>query len=597
MDETKILVEYCHVIGTGRLPESVSEYTGLLLLDFLGVAAAGAVLEESSRIARDVAEAVGGVPEATAFGLTQKIPALMAAFVNGVTGHGIEMDDTHSPASSHPGVVIWPAALAMSERENRRSPALFAAAAAGYEMACRVGFAGDPPGMYDRGFHPTSTSGAFGAAVTAACLLGLTIEETMNAVGIVGSFAAGNIAYLAQGTMTKRIQPGQAAHAGILAALLAQRGYTGPKTILEGVSGFLHAYSDTAVRERLVDGLGETWEVTKTGIKAFGCCRYIHSPIESALRAVDGVSWTVENVIAIRVGAVSPGWGLVVNPIKEKYAPETRVDAQFSLPFGIATALVHGRATVYEFRESQLQDETLRDLARRVTIHQDDKLDAAYPELWPAWCEIDLRDGRTLRGEVNTTKGDPENPMVPAEIYKKFAVLGREYWDEDYLHAVADVVRSDEDILIQELMDHVRAGTAGSATMTTPHLCNQRNVAMTSPDANDIPHVDARALEWHEHDRIPGISFKVLLTKADNAFANVNMVRVPVDGIVSRHHHPNEIETVYVLSGAGVLTLGETDVPFETGHIVAIPIGVEHALQNTGDTPIELLTFFTPPIE
>ena len=110
--------------------------------------------------------------------------------------------------------------------------------------------------MYRRGFHPTSTSGAFGAAVTAACLLNLSVEQMLNAVGIAGSFASGNMEYLAQGTLTKRVQPGQAAHAGILSALLAQQGYTGPGTILEGEFGFLHAYSDSPVVGRLTADLG-----------------------------------------------------------------------------------------------------------------------------------------------------------------------------------------------------------------------------------------------------------------------------------------------------------------------------------------------------
>ncbi|HZQ05286.1 MAG TPA: MmgE/PrpD family protein, partial [Anaerolineae bacterium] len=298
------------------------------------------------------------------------------------------------------------------------------------------------------------------AAVTAACLLDLSVEQMLNAVGIAGSFASGNMEYLAQGKMTKRVQPGQAAHAGIMAALLAQRGYTGPSTILEGGFGFLHAYSDEAVPARLTDALGESWEIALTGIKAFGCCRYMQSPMEAALRAVRGQKFDPAQVQAIHVGLVSAGWGLVAEPIEDKYVPETRVDAQFSLPFGVATALVNGRATVNEFREEQLRNPAILQLAQKVTIHHDDALDRAYPGLWPSWCEIDLADGRTLRGTVNTTKGEPENPMTPAEVHDKFNALATTYWTHEQASVVAQTVERIKQVQVRQLMDLVRERAA-----------------------------------------------------------------------------------------------------------------------------------------
>ncbi len=456
MRETRTLVEYCHSIAHRPLPGPVAEYARLLLLDYIGVAAAGAAMEEASSIAREVAYEQGGAPEASAFGLAEPIPAMMAAFVNGITEHSIEMDDTHAQASSHPGVVIWSAGLAMAERLGLNGAALLPAVAAGYEMACRVGYAGAPASMYARGFHPTSASGVFGATVTAAALLNLSEAGMLNAVGIAGSFASGNMEYLAQGTLTKRVQPGQAAQAGILAALLAEHKYTGPDSILEGEFGFLHAYSDAAVPERLTSRLGESWEIQRTGIKAFGCCRYMQSPMEAALLSVRGQEWRAKDVIDIRVGLVSPGWGLVAEPLEQKYEPKTRVDAQFSLPFGVATALINGRGTVNEFREAQLTNPEILALARKVTIHHDEVLDAAYPALWPSWCEIELRGGRILCGETNTTKGDPENPLTTAEVRAKFDVLARTYWSTERGHAVAEDAARIEEIGVQSFMAYVR---------------------------------------------------------------------------------------------------------------------------------------------
>ena len=456
MNETKTLVEHCHTLGRQPLPESVAEQARLLLLDYLGVAAAGAVLEDSSRMAREVACALGGAPEASAFGLQQSIPAPLAAFVNGATAHGIEMDDTHARASSHPGAMIWSTALAVAEREGLTGAELMPAAAVGYEVACRVAYAARPPSMYQRGFHPTSTSGVFGAAVAAACLLDLSPEETLAAVGIAGSFAAGNMEYLAQGTLTKRLQPAQAAHSGVLAALLARQGYTGPASILEGRFGFLHAFSDEGAPGALTARLGETWEITQTGVKIFGCCRYMQSPIEAALRAVQSETWSPEEVQQIRVGLVAPGWEIVVEPIEQRFEPKTRVDAQFSLPFGIATALVHGQAMATEFRDEQLSDPAILELARKVSVERDAALDREYPERWPSWCEIKLRNGHSLRGEVNTTKGDPENPLSPTEIQHKFDFLAGKFWGEQRRQRIVELVAGIESLEVRGLMQLVR---------------------------------------------------------------------------------------------------------------------------------------------
>jgi 2-methylcitrate dehydratase PrpD len=237
---------------------------------------------------------------------------------------------------------------------------------------------------------------------------------------------------------------------------LAQRSFTGPSTILEGGFGFLHAYSDAGRPELLVGHLGQTWEIRQTGIKAFGCCRYMQGPMEAALRAVQGQAWKPEEVRAIRVGLVSAGWGLVAEPLESKYQPETRVDGQFSLPFGVATVLTHGGATVNEFRESQLRNPAILNLAHKVTIHHDESLDRAYPALWPSWCEIDLSDGRQLRGTVNTTKGEPENPMTAADVNAKFQALGAAFWTNAQMSAVASAVARMEPKDVRELMHLAR---------------------------------------------------------------------------------------------------------------------------------------------
>src|SRR5262249_51924881 len=155
------------------------------------------------------------------------------------------------------------------------------AVVAGYEATARLAMALQPKEHYALGFHPTQTCGVFGAAITSSKLLGLTAEQTLFAVGIAGSMAAGSMEYLAEGAWTKRIQPGLAARNGIEAAMLAAEGFTGPRHMFEGRDGFLHGYSRKSVPERLTAGLGDSFEILHTAVKPHACCRYMQGPIDA----------------------------------------------------------------------------------------------------------------------------------------------------------------------------------------------------------------------------------------------------------------------------------------------------------------------------
>ncbi len=211
------------------------------------------------------------------------IPGL-AAMANGAAAHGIEQDDTHSGGSIHLGATMYSAALALAETmPDTSSDTFLTAVVAGFEAAARIAMAVQPKEHYALGFHMTPTCGVFGAAITSAKLLGLTAEQTLAAVGIAGSMAAGSMEFLADGAWTKRIHPGLAAQNGIHAALLAAEGFSGPLRILEGRDGFLHGYSRNPVPERLTDGLGESFEILHTAVKPHACCRYMQGPIDAVL--------------------------------------------------------------------------------------------------------------------------------------------------------------------------------------------------------------------------------------------------------------------------------------------------------------------------
>jgi 2-methylcitrate dehydratase PrpD len=423
MEHTKRLLQFCAGLDDSAIPPEVTARATDLFLDFVGVALGSLELATSAATVPDLFASFGGEEQSRIFGRAAKVPAPSAAFANASIHHAIELDDTHSGASLHPGTCVIPAILAVGEARRAGGRGLLRAMVVGYEVAVRLGRAVDPVAHYARGFHPTSTCGVFAAAVAAGAVIGLKEEQLAHALGIAGSFAAGNIEFLNDGSLTKRIQPGLAAWGGTVAALLAERGLTGPRDILEGKYGFLRGYSDRADPTRLTEGLGDGFALMETGIKPHACCRYCQSPIDGALtlRALHGIR--PEAVEKVTVGLVAQGIKNVAEDPERRRAPATVVDAQFSVYHGVAAALVQGHAFIEAFQPETIGHPAVRDLARRVEAVHDPSLDPAFPREWPAWVTIRMRDGRELTARVQNARGDPENPLTRDELRAKFAAL------------------------------------------------------------------------------------------------------------------------------------------------------------------------------
>jgi len=393
-----------------------------LLLDWVGNAIGGARGDSSAAMARFL-DRRASRGECTAVGRAAGLDAPWAALANGQSAHVLECDDTHQASSSHPGAAVWAAALAVAEREHASLADATTAAVVGYEVVGRLGEALGPAEHYARGFHPTGTCGAIGCAAAVARLLGLDARATAHAIGIATSQAAGSMEFLADGAWTKRLHPGWAAHAGIVAADLAAAGFTGPSSALEGRSGFLASHSASPRAERLVDGLGRDLVVDRTSIKAHACCRYEQAPIDGLLRLRREHGLSPDDVAGVRIGMLGAGWDIVAEPRARKLSPRSVVDAQFSMPFGAACAIVRGRASIHEHAPASLDDPVLRSVMERVECVRDAELDARYPRRWPAWVEVRTRDGRTLVARVDHPRGDPENPLSRDERVAKVADL------------------------------------------------------------------------------------------------------------------------------------------------------------------------------
>jgi len=435
--------------------------TRTLLLDHLAVVANGSTTE-SAQSAQQFAAAMG-TADGVRFpiiGTGADASVAYAIIANGVAGHSIEFDDTHSASSSHPGGVVFPAALGAATLAGAGAAEMLRGAIVGYEAMCRLGRAANPPAQYAAHFHPTATTGTVGAAVAAASVFGLGEDETVSAIGVASTMAAGSMQFLEDGAWTKRLHPGAAARNGLEAAMLARAGFRGTDDGLGGARGFLATYTRNAHPERIFEQWGpRPLEIHNTGIKAHACCRYNQAPIDAVLQLSADHELTAADVAAVQVGIPEVAVDIVAAPEGHKRRPESIVDAQFSLPFAVAAALSSGRAGLEEYTVSNLANPPVLDLMDRVSYHVDPSVDAAYPEHWGAIVRIDTIDGRVLEASVTDPKGDPGNPFTQGDLEAKFHDLTAGVYSDAQRHDLIGIVhRLGTSATLAELVAHLPGG-------------------------------------------------------------------------------------------------------------------------------------------
>ncbi|MGE3962404.1 MAG: MmgE/PrpD family protein [Dehalococcoidia bacterium] len=405
-------------VAHAAVPDAVRGVTRRYVLDWLGSAIGGSTMQPPT-IVREVIEELGGREQATVFGSAARTSAPLAALANAAASHVLEMDDLDRGSVYHPAAPTVAAALALGESEGIDGDTFLDAVAVGYEVGIRVGEAlGET--HYDH-WHTTGTAGTLGAAAAAARLLGLDERATRDALGSAGTMTAGLWEFLADGAMSKQLHPGKAAHDGILAALLARRGFTGASKILEGPKGLLAAMTDDARPERLTDGLSieqPHWRVEGVSFKVHASCRHTHPAVDAALalRARDGFDLAAVDRIHVRVYRAALG-------LLEGVEPTTPYAAKFSLPFCVAAALRFGELGLTRFTDETVADAETLALADRITFAPDEELSALYPARWPSILEATLASGQTLVERVDQPRGDPDTGVTNEDLVTKFVML------------------------------------------------------------------------------------------------------------------------------------------------------------------------------
>jgi 2-methylcitrate dehydratase PrpD len=281
-----------------------------------------------------------------------------------------------------------------------------------------------------------------GAAVTAAKILKLPQKEMTHAIGIAGSQAAGSMEFLSTGAFTKRLHPGWAAHSGILAALLARENFTGPETIIEGKFGFLHAYSPRSSPDKILKDWGRPYEIMKTSIKPHACCRYKQGPIDGILKIMREQGLKATDIEKVTVGILKTGFPIIAQPKERKYNPRSVVDAQFSMPFGAAAAILYGKATLDEYTPAIINSSQVRQMMAKIICVENPELEKEFPKKWPASVTLLTKDGHEHSVKIEYPKGDPENPLTWNELIDKFRNLTRPVFSAAKQDVIIKRVRS-----------------------------------------------------------------------------------------------------------------------------------------------------------
>ncbi|MGE5641131.1 MAG: MmgE/PrpD family protein [Clostridia bacterium] len=408
------LAERAAALRAESLPAAARVVCEDLLLDIAGLCVAA---RRSDYVGALKASLDAGGP-CTALGHPDGFSPEDAAMLNGTAAHGEDFDDTFEGGPVHSGAVVVPAVLAACERFGRGGADALLGIATGVEAMCRLSLVA-PKRIHKAGFHPTAVLGALAATLGASRAMGLDPRQTVNALGIAGSMAGGIIEYLAEGAWTKRLHAGWAAHCGVHAARLGARGFTGPRTVLEGTHGlfFAFAHGKEGDYDSLLDGFGERWHLADITFKPYATGTMNQPYIDCALRlAKQGFS--AEEVVQVECETAEGYVHRLWEPLAAKQRPANGYAAKFSTPYNVAVAFVTGAAGFEAFSDRAAADPRVLALAAKVRYRVDPA--NPYPRAYTGHVRMTLADGRVFEERQPHIRGGKHEPLSREEIARKF---------------------------------------------------------------------------------------------------------------------------------------------------------------------------------
>jgi len=415
------LARFAGELRTEDIPSSVIERAKYLILDAVGIAWASTHFDFAHRTLSALTELSAGQGSTPVIGLPHRLQARDAMLANGLLVHGLDFDDTHAAGVIHATASCFPSALGVAALADFDGRALLTAYVAGMEVSARLG-AVAKGGFHQVGFHPTGLIGTFGCALIAGRLLGLTGKQLQDAQGISLSVASGSLEFLQDGAWTKRMHPGWAAVAGYTAATMARHGFAGPRQPYEGRFGLFPSHLGVLMEKAdlslATQGLGSKWELPLVSVKPIPACHFTHASADAAAVLGEKHGLTTSQIESVRVLVPAEVVKTVCEPVATKQRPQNSYDAQFSIPYTVATGLLRGSFGLQHLEEAALQDADVIALAHKVKYEVDPN--SPFPKYYSGEVIVTTTDGRELRHREEINRGASDRPLSAAEIEKKF---------------------------------------------------------------------------------------------------------------------------------------------------------------------------------
>jgi 2-methylcitrate dehydratase len=419
------------------------------MLDSIGCALGGYGVHDV-KIALEVLDEIAGSGKATVIGSGKRMDAVSAALANALMIRCMDYNDIYwKQDPSHPSD-IFPAAMACCERAGANGRELIVGLVLGHEFEmrfCEAAF----PGIRERGWHHATLT-AFVSPIVAGRALKLTAEQIQHAIGIsasrqctLGAVTAGKL------TMMKNTVDPLATQSGVLAALLAEKGYTGPEHVVDGKEGLTHVFGPEWKLNLLTDGLGESWRITQCGMKAFPTEALTHTPISATLELVKTNDLNPDEIKEVHIRSLARAADILADP--SKYDPHTKETADHSLPYVIAAALADRQVTPLQFTDAKINDQVIRAQLNKVKVVADPEIEKVFPALQRVIVKITTTDGRTFEKQLDYPTGDPRNPVSDKGIEEKFEALAEPVMDAAARRKLIDAIwNMDKIASVSELM-------------------------------------------------------------------------------------------------------------------------------------------------
>lgn len=443
------IAEFVVSLTYDSVPRDVIEQAKLFLFDSIACAIGGRNTTDV-RIMLDFLREMGGNPEATVLFHGDQIPAYNATLINSLMVRTLDFNDIYwKEDPSHPSDLI-PAALAMGERVDASMKEVLLAIIVGYEFEqrfCELA----KPGFRERKWHHATIT-QFVSPLVAGKVMGLDRQKMTNAIGIsgchnhtIGSPTAGSL------TMMKNTVDPMAVQAGVRAAILADKGYSGPREIIDGKEGLFDVFGPDWDVNVLTESPGKSYRIRQCGMKAFPTEALTHTHISAALQVQREHQFEIEDIDEIEVTTIARAVDILFD--KHKYEPQTRESADHSLPYCIARALIDRTITTDSFSEQKIHDPILKNLIVKIKGKASLEFEKMFPEKQPSQVMIKTKDGRSYSAYLEFPKGDPRNPMTVDDVTNKFRGLAGSVLDTDIQNQIRDRILSCETMTCRDFME------------------------------------------------------------------------------------------------------------------------------------------------